>query len=113
MSATACTVAHVRVLRADEVERIGPPAALDGRTEAWAFEYPLALVEWHDAWFEHDQLTIEDRRSDYLVRTVGFLIDEGPSVVSVAQELLPDGEGFRAITHVPVAVIQRIVRLAH
>jgi hypothetical protein len=72
-------------------------------------DHPLALVEWHDAWFDHDQRTIEDRRPDYLVRTVGFLIDEGPRIVSVAQELLPDGEGFRAVTHIPVAVIERIV----
>ena len=55
--------------------------------------------------------TIEDRRADYLVRTVGFLIDEGPGVVSVAQELLPDGEGFRAVTHIPAAVVERIVRI--
>ena len=102
----------MQVLRADEVERIGPLEALDARSEADTLAYPLALVEWHDAWFDHDQLTIEDRRSDYLVRTVGFLIDEGTEVVSVAQELLPDGEGFRAVTHIPVPVIRCIVRLA-
>ena len=102
----------MQALRAEEVERIGPLEAIHGGTQTAAFGYPLALVEWQDAWFDHDQLTIDERRTDYLVRTIGFLIDEGPRVVSVAQELLPDGEGFRAVTHIPVAVIERIVRLA-
>ena len=102
----------MQALRIDGVERIGPLAeALDGHPEAEAPPYPLAMVEWHDAWFDLDQLTIEDRRADYLVRTVGFLIDDGPRVVSLAQELLPDGEGFRAVTHIPRPVVQRIVRL--
>ena len=89
----------------DPSERLDDVAALVG------VEYLLALVEWHDAWFDHDQPTIGDRRADYLVRTVGFLIDEGPRVVSLAQEVLPDGEGFRAVTHIPAAVVERIVRI--
>jgi hypothetical protein len=107
----------VRAVRADGIERIPLPnhvdqsdriedsPALDG------LGYPLALVEWHDAWFDHEQLAIEERRADYIVRTVGFLIDRSPKIVSVAQELLPDGEGFRAVTHIPAAVVERIVRI--
>lgn len=101
----------MQALRVDGLERM-PLVNRDASDEAPALAgvgYPLALVEWHDAWFDHDQLTTEDRRADYLVRTVGFLIDEGPRVISVAHELLPDGEGFRAVTHVPVAVVERIV----
>ena len=93
---------HIGPLEVNEAHD-GPPAA--------ARDYPLALVEWQDAWFDVDQLTVEDRRPDYLVRTVGFLIDDGPRVVSLAQELLPDGEGFRAVTHIPAAVVERIVRI--
>lgn len=88
----------------DPNERIDDAASLDD-----VDYHPLALVEWLDAWFDHDQRTIEDRRADDLVRTVGFLVDQGPRIVSIAQELLPDGEGFRAVTHIPVAVIERIV----
>jgi hypothetical protein len=102
----------MQALRVEPVERIGSLAeALDGHPEAEAASYPLAMVEWHDAWFDLDQLTIDDRRTDYLVRTVGFLIDDGARVVSLAQELLPDGEGFRAVTHIPRPVVQRLVRL--
>ncbi len=75
------------------------------------FEYPLAMVEWQDAWFDLDQADADDCRSDYLVRTVGFLVSEGPRFVSLAQELLPDGEGLRAVTHIPLPIVQRIISL--
>lgn len=73
-------------------------------------EYPLAMVEWHDAWFDFDQQDPEGR-TDYVVTTVGFLVNQGPRTVSLAQELLPDGEGFRAVTHIPLPVVERIVQL--
>jgi len=50
--------------------------------------YPLAIVEWHDAWFDLDLESPEVCRQDYLVRTVGFLVGEGPRFVSLAQEIL-------------------------
>ena len=74
-------------------------------------EYPLVLVTWHDAWFDFDQENPEDCRSDYLVKTVGFLVSDGPRFVSVAQEVLPDGEGFRAVTHIPASIIEGITPL--
>jgi hypothetical protein len=88
-----------------------PIAEPHGRPRAEPFEYPLAMVEWHDAWFDLDQEGPDDCRHDYLVRTVGFLVSEGPRFVSVAQELLPDGEGLRAVTHIPLPIVERIVRL--
>ena len=45
------------------------------------FEYPLAMVEWHDAWFDLDQAD--------------------PT----------DGEGLRAVTHIPLPIVERIVLL--
>lgn len=74
-------------------------------------DHPLALVEWHDAWFDLEQEGPEDFPADYLVRTVGFLVREGPRFVSLAQEILPDGEGLRAVTHIPLAIVERMVRL--
>lgn len=73
--------------------------------------YPLVLVVWHDAFFEFDQASPDDCRSDYLVRTVGFLVHEGPRFVSVAQEVLPEGEGFRAVTHIPRSIVESIETL--
>ncbi len=73
--------------------------------------HPLVLVEWHDAWFDHDLSAPDQRRPDYLVRTVGFLLAEGPRFLSLAQEVLPDGDGYRAVTHIPVTIVERVVRL--
>ena len=73
--------------------------------------YPLVLVTWHDAWFDFDQQDPEDCRPDYLVRTVGFLVSDGPRFVSVAQEVLPEGDGFRAVTHIPRSIIDSITPL--
>lgn len=66
---------------------------------------PLVVVTWRDAWFDFDHADATEPRSDYLVTTVGFVIREGPRFVSIAQEVLPDGDGFRAVTHIPVSVI--------
>jgi hypothetical protein len=74
-------------------------------------ENPLVLVTWRDAWFDFDEPDPEDARADYLVNTVGFLVRNGPRFVSVAQEILPDGDGFRAVTHIPVAVVESIAPL--
>ena len=74
-------------------------------------EFPLVLVTWRDAWFDFEEPDPEDVRSDYLVNTVGYLVRRGPRFVSVAQEILPDGDGFRAVTHIPVAVVEAIAPL--
>jgi hypothetical protein len=71
-------------------------------------EFPLVLVTWRDAWFDFDEPEPQDVRADYLVSTVGFLVRQGPRFVSVAQEILPDGDGFRAVTHIPLAVVETI-----
>ena len=75
-------------------------------------DYPLVLVTWHDAWFDFEESDPEDCRLDYLVRTVGFLVNEGPRFLSIAQEVLPDGDGFRAVTHIPVSIIEAVTSLA-
>jgi hypothetical protein len=74
-------------------------------------QYPLAIVEWHDAWFDLDLESLDCCRQDYLVHTVGFLVSEGPRFVSLAQEILPDGEGLRAVTHIPLGIVERVIRL--
>ena len=71
----------------------------------------LVAVTWTDAWFDFDQAEDEEPRADYPVTTVGFLVRNGPRFVSLAQELLPDGDGFRAVTHIPLAVVESISTL--
>lgn len=106
-------------LRADEFDRLDPfegarPDSTPGplsQLPPGPPQYPLAMVEWHDAWFDLDLESPDDRRQDYLVRTVGFLVSEGPRFVSLAQEILPDGEGLRAVTHIPLPIVERVIRL--
>ena len=57
---------------------------------------------------EFDEPDPDDVRGDYLVTTVGFLVRQGPRFVSIAQEILPEDDGFRAVTHIPTAVVQKI-----
>jgi hypothetical protein len=100
-----------------EVVRIGggDPVPDEGVSEepsdALEISRPLVLVTWRDAWFDFDQALDEDERPDYLVRTVGFVVREGPRFVSIAQELLPDDDGFRAVTHIPWSVVEGVVTL--
>jgi len=72
---------------------------------------PLVLVRWRDAWFDPEQLGADDWREDYPVMTVGFLVRDDGVVVSVAQEILPDGDGFRAVTHIPAPIVASITVL--
>ncbi len=72
---------------------------------------PLVIVTWHDAWFDFDEVDPEEARTDYLVTTVGFLARRGPRFISIAQERLPEGDGFRAITHIPLSVVESIASL--
>jgi hypothetical protein len=107
----------MQVVRADGFERLEPleravPLPAEGSpTLSEAPEHPLVVVEWHDAWFDFDLAGPEDARPDYLVRTVGFLVADGPRFVSLAQEVLPDGDGFRAVTHIPLPIVERLVYL--
>jgi hypothetical protein len=104
-----------------EVVRIGDddphaPTPLDGPGPEAEVPEPLdlrlVLVRWRDAWFDFDQGEADEERADYLVTTVGFVVREGPRFISVAQEILPDGDGFRAVTHIPRSVVEAIVPLS-
>ena len=75
-------------------------------------DFPLVLVSWHDAWFDFEEADPQDCRADYLVRTVGFLVNQGPRFLSIAQEVLPDGDGFRAVTHIPLSIVEEVTTLA-
>ena len=111
----------MRVVRVGGESEAGRPAAVPGEypqplesepMEDAEPDFPLVLVTWHDAWFDFEETDPKDCRADYLVRTVGFLVNEGPRFVSIAQEVLPDGDGFRAVTHIPLSIIEAVTTLA-
>jgi hypothetical protein len=71
------------------------------------------LVVWQDAWFDPDQCGENEWRDEYLVSTVGFIVRETDTVLSVAMERLPEEDGYRAVTHVPRGMIVEVRRLEH
>ena len=87
------------------------PVPVPASTHGDAFD-PLVVVTWRDAWFAYQQAHEADHREDYLVRTAGFLIADDPAdaFVHVAAEVLPDGEGYRAVTHVPRVLVVDLER---
>lgn len=103
--------------RAEEVSRqpaLAPSAPPSPETKPVVHHHRglrLVLVRWHDAWFDFEHGSSGGWREDYLVQTVGFLVRQDPGVVSVAQELLPGRDGFRAVTHIPMGVVESIVTL--
>ena len=102
----------MRVLRSAEPtgpdpdgDRIPDPDPADILSPASETPPALVLVRWRDAWFDPEQLGADDWREDYPVMTVGFLVRDDGVVVSVAQEILPDGDGYRAVTHIPAPIV--------
>jgi len=108
-------VVTVRVLKVPEEPSARPPELRGAEEEAPAAapapSYPLVLVRWRDAWFDADQQDTKDWRVEYVVHTVGYLIREEKGILSVASEVLPEGDGFRAVTHIPKAIILSITTL--
>lgn len=71
-------------------------------------QYDVLTVEWRDAYFDFDSRSKDRDREDYIVKTVGFLISDGPMFLSLAQEILPEGDGYRAVTHIPWDIVVTI-----
>jgi hypothetical protein len=113
-------VVEMRVLKVGDGTMIQPQPEVAASTDADQIDvapsdagpsHPLVLVRWQDAWFDADQQDAEDFRNDYVVQTVGFVVRQEPDLVSIAQELLPEGDGYRAVTHIPRGMIVTMMPL--
>jgi len=103
----------MRALRVEQDTLAALPAPEPiASVESEAPEHPLVLVVWRDAFFDFDRKPDDEPRTDYLVHTVGFLLSDGPTFLSLAQEVLPDDDGYRAVTHIPLAIVERLTELA-
>ena len=63
----------------------------------------LVQVKWRDAYFDFEEP--DEQREDYLVYTVGYVVNVSDKFLSIAQEQLPEQDGWRAVTHVPLPVV--------
>jgi hypothetical protein len=105
-----CNAMSFRVHTVCNVERRIDLAAIGGPLDE-AEHPPVVLITWQDAWADSEQHERAEWRSDYLVRTTGFLVRDEPDVVSIAQEILPEQDGFRAVTHIPRGMIEDLTCL--
>ena len=71
----------------------------------------VVVVRWQDAWYDADQGSPGEWRHEYPILTVGFLVRDEPDLISIAQELLPQGDGFRSVTHIPRSCVESIRNL--
>lgn len=69
------------------------------------------VVVWTDAWFDHDESAPEDWTPNFVVTSIGFLVRDGAEVLSLAHEVLPDGQ-YRAVTHIPRSLVVSTTELS-
>lgn len=67
------------------------------------------LVEWRDAYhdFEWPDINIRIFR-DYIVKTNGFYVCHDKTWLHLTMEILPEGDGLRGYTHIPLVLLQTI-----
>lgn len=66
---------------------------------------PIEEVQWRDAYFDFEVKSRRPQREDYIVKTVGYILHENELFLTLAQECLPNGDGFRAVTRIPKSMI--------
>lgn len=71
-------------------------------------QFDLIQLIWRDAYFDFEQKHAEDKRDDYLVKTCGFFLGADEDFIHLAGEILPDSDGFRAVTHIPIEMIEEV-----
>jgi len=69
----------------------------------------VVLVIWRDANFWRNAEDVPD--GDYLVETLGWITEETGPWLYLAAEKLPDQDGYRAVTRIPVADICDVIDL--
>jgi hypothetical protein len=71
-------------------------------------QYQPLVVEWRDAFHDFDHNGGDPFRPEYKVKTTGFYIGHDTEWLHITQEILPDGDGFRGVTHLPLVLLQTI-----
>lgn len=77
----------------------------------------LVVVEWLDAWADHDESSPKDWRDDSPMSTVGYVVRDTKRILSIANEICHGDEShaaetkFRCVTHIPRAYITKITEI--
>lgn len=68
------------------------------------------IVRWGDSWADHSETSPSDWTiTEYMTLSVGWIVRDLPTVISLAAERLPDGQ-FRCVTHIPREMVREILR---
>lgn len=73
-----------------------------------------ALVEvfWRDAAQHFDLKSLNDLPDDYIVKTLGYVLEDGERFFVIAQEILPRSDGYRGVAVIPQEMVVSIRYLA-
>lgn len=67
----------------------------------------LVGVSWYDAWFDKDEISLNDFKDEFPMLTFGICVRDTKAVLSVAHEKNADGL-YRAVTHIPRGMINKV-----
>lgn len=70
-------------------------------------EHQAITVRWTDAYFDFDH-DGENFHEDWPVETTGYYVCHGTRFLHFAMEVLPHGNGYRGMTHIPLVLIDAI-----
>lgn len=69
-------------------------------------------VFWRDAFQEFDVKDVDRLPDDYVVRTMGYVVDENDRFLVIAQEILPRDDGYRAVSAIPRSLVLQVKTLS-
>lgn len=71
----------------------------------------IVLIRWHDACYQEGPIYIEDLNKDFILETVGFLIDENVESITLGMDWYSKKNYWRHIVHIPKGMIKTIIRI--
>ena len=73
-------------------------------------EHPVEVVVWLDAWFSSEPSEPDDWEEEWRMTTTGFVVRETKTLLSLAHELLPEGD-YKGVSHIPKSLVVSRTRL--
>lgn len=69
-------------------------------------------VFWRDANQQFDVKDLRELPADYVVRTLGYMLDREGHFLVIAQETLPNDDGWRGVSMIPWDIVLAVKSIA-